>query len=253
MNDLSNKQKTGQVLGTFLFLFGFVFGLLVNIRVSWSFVEGMSFWGYPEEIYFDPSLTSEGKITQFKCPILITPNESKEVRIQVNNPMEYAIKPVVEFLESNPDPQENVARVTQTLFIEPGQKAIATFPLSIHNDKSFHIRYLRAFLHQESFYPAALTKHCGIVVFQLGGLSSSAIIILGIAIYAILMLSGFLLFKLTSKNSLSSPNRIKSGMLVLGSFMIGITLANLIVLSFVAMILIVLAVLAFFSILQHIF
>jgi len=252
MNDLSNKQKTGQVLGTFLFLFGFVFGLLLNIRVSWSFVEGMSFWGYPEEIYFDPALTSEGKISRFKCPILITPNETKEIRIQVKNPKEYAINPVLEFMESNPNTQGSIKREYRTLTIEPATTTSTTYPLSFDYKINFHIRYIRAFLHQDSITPAALTKHCGVVFFQLGELSSVAIIILGIALYTILMLSGLWLFRTNSKASNPGSDRIKNGMVVLGIFVIASTLANLLTLSFVAILLLVLTVLAFFSILQHV-
>lgn len=252
MNEFSNKQKVGQISGSILFLIGLVIGLLLNLRVSWSFVEGMSFWGYPEEIYFDPSLTSEGKITRFKCPILITPNETKEIRIQVKNPKEYPIRPVLEFVESNPNPQGSIIRESQNLSIEPDKSASTTYPLSFNNQNSFHIRYIRAFLHQDNIYPAATTKHCGVVVFQLGRLSSVAIISLGIGLYTILMLSGLWLFDKSSKAPNPGSDRIKNGMVVLGFFMIASTLANLLTLSFVAILLLVLTVLAFFSILQHV-
>ena len=252
MDEYSNKLKIRQIIGTFLFLIGFVLGLLLNIRVGWSFIEGMSFWGYPEEISFDPALTSEGKITQFNCPMLITPDETKEIQIRVKNPKEYAIQPVLEFLVSNPNPQGSILRETQNLSIEPAKTASTTYRLSFNNQNNFHIRYIRAFLHQGSIYPASLTKHCGVIIFQLGKLSSLAIISLGIALYTILMLSGLWLVHRTTSASHFSTDRIKNGMIVLGLFMLACTLANLLAWSFVAVLLLVLTVLSFFAILQQI-
>lgn len=252
MDKSSKKQKIGQISGSILFFIGFVLGLLLNIRVGWSFVEGMSFWGYPEEIYFDPALTSEGKITQFKCPMLITPDETKEIRIRVKNPKEYAIQPILEFLVSNPNPQGNIIRENQNLSIEPAKTVSTTYVLKFNNDEKFQIRYIRVFLHQDSLYPAALTKHCGVVVFQLGSLNSFAIISLGIALYALLMLSGLWLIHKNSKPSLPGSDRTKNGMVALGLFLLACTLANLLAWSFIAVLFLILTVLAFFAILQQI-
>ncbi|MHB8133936.1 MAG: hypothetical protein ACYDH1_06880 [Anaerolineaceae bacterium] len=252
MDEFSNKLKIGQISGSFLFLIGFILGLLLNIRVSWSFVEGMSFWGYPQEISFDPALTSEGKITQFKCPILIRPDETKEIRIRVKNPKKYAIQPILEFLVSNPNPQGNIIRENQNLSIEPSKTISTEYTLSFTNEKNFHIRYIRVFLHQDSIYPAALTKHCGVIVFQMGNLSSLAIISLGIALYTFLMLFGYWLFHSTSKAPFPGSDRIKNGMVVLGLFMLAISLANLMVWSFIAVLLLILTILSFFAILQQV-
>ncbi|PKO16586.1 MAG: hypothetical protein CVU39_07125 [Chloroflexi bacterium HGW-Chloroflexi-10] len=252
METLKTKQKIGLIIGSILFVAGLVLGFFFNIRLVWSFIEGMSFWGYPEVIDFDPSLPKEGMITQIKCPLLITPYESKEIRFRIKNPKEYEIKPLLEILDSNPGMEGNITRSYEEFVIEPGETIETSYAFSSRNITPNSVFFVRALLHQTGYYPASTTKHCGVLVYQVGRLPGIAIISLVIGIFLALLLSGIWIWWKNSTAYMRRSNRILNGMISLSVFLVANMVTIVLGWKIPAIILLVVTILAFFAILQHI-
>jgi hypothetical protein len=251
METLKTKQKIGLIIGSILFVAGLVLGFYLNVRLVWSFVEGMSFWGYPEVIDFDPSLPKEGMLTQIKCPLLVTPYSSKEIRFRIKNPKEYEIKPLLEILESNPGMEGNITRSYEEFVIEPGATIESSYSLSSKNNTPNSVIFVRALLHQTGYYPASTTKHCGVLIYQVGSLPGIAIIILAIGLFLTLLLSGIWMWWKNSTAYMRRSNRILNGMISLSVFLIATMVTIVLGWKIPAIILLVVMILAFFAILEH--
>ena len=160
-----------------IILFGIGLGLtlFINLLSLWVNLEGMSFWGYPEALAFDSSLTTNARLVSLKCPIILAPWETGNINVLVKNPNDEPITTWVSAHTSMPNMHENMVRDTQNAFLEP--KGKTTFYWQVNKDNIINKRTMivRVFLRLTEQHPPARTKHCGIIALDLWGLSGKTI------------------------------------------------------------------------------
>ncbi len=77
-----------RVWGLFLFLIGFVIGILLLGGIAWANLEAS---------FFDPwtSLTADEKLNTLECPLIVTPGEAVTVQVTLDNPLDNPIRRLV--------------------------------------------------------------------------------------------------------------------------------------------------------------
>jgi hypothetical protein len=163
------------VIGMLVFVAGFVLSLVFNLFILWANLEGQSFWGYPEALAFDTSLTTEARLTQLSCPLILTPGEAGQIDVTVANPNDYQVTAWVSAHISMPGLTENMLRETESTRLEPGKRTTLSWVVNARNVINNRMILFRAFLRLTENHPPARTKHCGIIVMDIGGLSGRAI------------------------------------------------------------------------------
>ena len=190
------KQKNALKLAISLivYLVGLALSLTFNTFTLWAGLEGQSFWGYPEALAYDASLTTEARISRLTCPMVITPGEVSVVKLTVSNPNDDPINAWVSAHISMPDVLENMVRELTSVPLAPGEKS--TLQWEIGQDNIIHNRMIlvRVFLRLTDLHPPSRTKHCGIIAIDLWGLSSTAIMLLSLVVGHILQVVGIWLW-----------------------------------------------------------
>ena len=174
------KNTTLLVISIIIYILGYASNMAFNSLVLWANLEGQSFWGYPEAITYDSSLTRKARISRIRCPILLTPGETGSVTIGVRNPNDYPIEAWVSTHISMPGMTENMIRDIQGIPLAPGERSTLRWEVSEENVIRDRIILVRAFLRLTDRHPPSRTNHCGIVALDLWGLSSSVVMILAL-------------------------------------------------------------------------
>lgn len=177
---MKRKYSTLIVISIILYILGFSISTAFNSLVLYANLEGQSFWGYPESIAYDSSLTREARISRVKCPVLLTPGESKTVKLTVRNPNDFPIEAWVSTHISMPDMFESMVRDLTSVPLAPGEKSTLSWEINEDNIIRNRIILTRAFLRLTDRHPPSRTSHCGIVVLDLWGLPSSVVMILAL-------------------------------------------------------------------------
>lgn len=194
------------IFGYLFFIAGMVIGLYFSGYALWVNLEGMSFWGYPESITYDPNLTAEAKISRLKCPILITEGETAKIAVTVSNPYDKATYAFLEAHISMPDKYESMIRRTRSTYLSPGEETEIRWMIDSENTIFDRMILARVFLKLTEGHPPARTQHCGIMSFNLWGLSSKQILIIIPACSLVLMLIGAYLLWHTRSNDPKKKN-----------------------------------------------
>jgi len=174
------KNTTLLVISIMIYILGYASSTSFNSLSLWANLEGQSFWGYPEAMAYDSSLTREARLSGVRCPILLTPGETGSVTIDVRNPNDYPIKAWVSTHISMPGMFENMARDLTSAALAPGERSTLRWVVSEENVIRNRMILVRAFLRLTDRHPPSRTSHCGIVVLDLWGLPSSVVMILAL-------------------------------------------------------------------------
>jgi hypothetical protein len=204
---MKNKTKLLIFLGLFLFGLGVLIGLICNAIAVWTDLEGMSFWGYPEVLTYDPTLSIDGKISSIKCPVLITPLDNAELKIKIKNPETTPIEQYLQYRLSNPSSEENMERFDQNVTLESKQIQIVTVNATVENVINRRNVLFRAYLHQSVYYPPSFTVHCGIFFVPAYNFEGWQVITLILSISIILMSLGILIWHKNRIKKLNFSNR----------------------------------------------
>lgn len=175
---MKTKNTSLIVISIIIYILGYASSTAFNSLVLLANLEGQSFWGYPEAIAYDSSLTREARMSGLRCPILLTPGKSGTVSINVRNPNDYPITAWVSAHISMPDMTENMIRDTQGVPLAPGERSILRWEVSDENVIRNHTILVRTFLRLTDRHPPSRTSHCGIISLDIWGLSSNAIMII---------------------------------------------------------------------------
>jgi hypothetical protein len=188
-------KKSNQTLGLMLFIFSMLLGFGLNALAVYSDLESMSFWGNPEGTSFDSTLEMDGRLGSLRCPVILSIQESKWIKITVKNPTDHAITPAIQASISDPTQLDNILRDKQELTLEPGGKVELTWQVGKENRLFNRVVYVRVFLFRSIHYPPSITRNCGIVMADFGDLTGNQIV--GLVFSASLggMLLGILLWR----------------------------------------------------------
>jgi hypothetical protein len=230
------------VIGLVLYLPGILASLTFNVFVLWANLEGQSFWGYPEALSFDTSLTTEARLGRLRCPMIITPNETGNLDLIVRNPNNYPIEAWISAHISKPGETENMLRDMISVPLEPGESSNLRWLVSSENVVNHSMIQARIFLRLTKAHPPARTKHCGIILVDLWGMSANTIILTALAGGFALQLAGIWLWASGWQNT-GKKNHTMRNLLIFISllvlFMTGSSLVHSWVLSLVAFLLII--------------
>lgn len=236
MGKMHKTQKFGQAVGILIFGLSILIGTAFNLRVAYAYLDLLSFWGYPEVIPYDYSADNgEFSPSGFHCPQLLTPGETKEVAIRITNKSDQLIQPIIQILASEPGYQESYTRLKEEFTLQPGETKEFTQALSADSSLIAYDIKVRIFLALNRELPASMTRHCPVMVYQVGDLTGTQILVLLSAVTLVLSLSGIGLFWRYSSNEIRR-NRLSIKWLVGVAVFMGISmLLNLLELYFLAL------------------
>lgn len=242
-------RKLALIMGIILFVLGIVFGLIINSLPVLSNIQGMSLWGTPNLVSFDPTLEKEGVIDYIHCPLLITPNEEKQIKVFIRNSTDVEINQSLLFIASDPIINAGYLSDHEKLALEPNELVNVSRPLLLHEITGNHLISIRVFLFQDKSTIASSTRHCGILLYQVGNLNGNQIIFLAIGLFMILTTGGMILWWFTSQ-SYQRPRLINRLLWISGALSIGLTI-HLFRWQFLAIIWLILSILIIVSIIEE--
>ncbi|MFU8826349.1 MAG: hypothetical protein ACNA70_02545 [Brevefilum sp.] len=194
---MKHKLLYLSILSLLVFLLGLAASLTLNTFILWANLEGQSFWGYPEALTFDSSLTTAARLSSLRCPVILTSGEAGTVDVKVRNPNDYPIEAWVSAHISKPGEDENMVRDLQGVPLSQGESAHLRWAVTRDNVIRNRMIIARVFLRLTERHPPARTKHCGILLVDLGGLSGRSITLLALVGGHVLQAGGILLWQHT--------------------------------------------------------
>jgi len=224
---MKNKYSHKLLIGLVLFILGLTISLIFNIFVLWANLEGMSFWGYPEALAFDSSLTAEARISSLRCPVILASGESGTVAITVRNPNDYPIEAWISAHISMLGMEENMLRELKSAPLAPGEKTTLRWEVSEQNKNNNGMILARVFLRLTERHPPARTRHCGIMTVDLWGLSSGLILALALLGGHILQGAGIWIWGQVKRQSTKEDYFTRNVMITMSIFSFLMTLGSL--------------------------
>jgi hypothetical protein len=225
MMKIKNSHKL--FVSLVVFILGLAISLAFNVFVLWANLEGMSFWGYPEALAFDSSLTTEARLTSLSCPVILAPGESGTVAVTVRNPNDYPIEAWISAHISMLGMEENMLRELRSAPLEPGEKTTLRWEVSEQNKNNSGMILTRVFLRLTEFHPPARTRHCGIVTIDLWGLSSGLITSAALVGGHILQGAGIWMWGQVKRKSTKEDYFTRNVMIAMSIFSLLMTLGSL--------------------------
>lgn len=251
---MATHNKFILFIGMTIFLLALLLGLAFNAAASYTDLEGMSFWGSPEGTSFDSTLDTDGELGSLRCPVIMAADETKTVSITVHNPKNFAIQPSLQATLSDPTVWDNALRDKQAISLQPGEKK--TFSWQVNGEKNLvfnRVILVRVFLFQSPYHPPSLTRHCGILVTEVGDLSGNQLV----SLVTIISLGGMLLGILLWYNNIPRRTRRDNRGLSIMASLMGLTavtiLTNLLGWMVGAGMLLILTLLLFLAIMETLF
>ncbi len=224
---MKTKNTTLLVISIIIYILGYASSTAFNSLVLWANLEGQSFWGYPEAIAYDSSLTREARMSGLRCPILLTPGKSGTVSINVSNPNDYPITAWVSAHISMPDMTENMIRDTQGVNLAPGERSTLRWEVSGENVIRNRTILVRTFLRLTDRHPPSRTTHCGIISLDIWGLPSNTIMLVALVGGHLLQAFGIWMLWQTSLKMRKRKNFVGNVFLALSIFSVFMTVGSL--------------------------
>ncbi len=248
---MNSRNKLPLVTGIILFILGIVFGLMLNLLPVLSNMQGMSLWGIPEIVPFDPTLEKESYIDLIHCPLVITPYEEKPIQVYIRNRRGENISQNVLFIASGPFLRPGTPSFQEKLMLKPNETIKVSRSLVIDQKSDAHFLAVRVFLFQEKSPVAFFTRHCGVLLYKIGHLQGDQIVLLAIGLFLILTVGGMILWQRSSlATQIESPRLLNRLLLISGSQAIGLAI-NLARWQFLANVWLVLSILLTLSIIEE--
>ncbi len=254
----NHRNKSSQhifmsIVSLLLFTTGLILNLLFNSLVTWSSIEGMAFWGYPESIAYDNTLTTEASISRLRCPTVLSPGEIGWAKLTISNPNNHPIRTWISAHISQAGRSENMVRRTRSLSLSPGTASEMVWQVTDENTIFDRMILVRVFLRLTENHPPSRTQHCGILFLDLVGLTGTQILWIAVLGSLILQLLGIILWRrawpiIQVKENLAL-------ILILGMFLLSLiaTIGSVFSLWFLSLIGLILIPLLLFSILGYYF
>jgi hypothetical protein len=233
---MQNKQKTYRIHSVAFFVVGLLLGL-----VLW----GGTTWADLEASLFDSLIGAGERNNDLACPLIITGNETGQVRLKINNPLTRKVEQAVRFHVSDGSPFD-LLEDTRTIPLDPGQTTYADWNIYSEEAAWGHFILVRTYLFASYPVPSR-TSTCGVLLINLDPVSGSELTIFAIAASLLSMFIGIGLWAihnrpLTGKNGWAFRLMLTLGLLTVCGFIF-----TLFSLWFVAALLFVFTVLAIIS------
>lgn len=244
------KQTFLTILGMAIFAIGFIVAFAFNAKAVWTDLEGMSFWGYPEVTSYDHTIEGDVDITNFNCPILITPRDEGVANYSLRNRQAFVAKPIIQLHVSDPGEVEGIFRESFQVSFLPKETQAFNTTISKANNLPDNRIFIRLFLRQGVGQPPYATKHCGVLFFDAGRFSGNQLVIFVITLSSVLMFTGIFLHLLDKMRHNDSSNKIMGFLIFLGVLSLSGFILNLAGFWVISSVFLILSVLLFVSIVE---
>ena len=164
---MSKTQKTLQVLSILLFSIGLLFGLILWGGSAWADLEGY---------LFDPGLPAEQRLSNIRCPLVITSDEIGLVSMVFNNPVDRPLKQSVRARVSYGFVTQ-MKEINTTLEMEPFETRELAWEVSPTEAAWNRLVLVRLYMFRSAPLPSR-TATCGILVLDLPGMTGSQVVTL---------------------------------------------------------------------------
>lgn len=244
---MKTKQTVLIILSVIIYFLGFLASTAFNSLALLANLEGQSFWGYPEAIAYDSSLTRQARTSGLRCPILLTPGVTGTVSINVSNPNDFPIKAWVSAHISNPDMSENMMRDIQGVPLDPGERSTLRWEVSQENVIRNRNILVRTFLRLTDRHPPSRTTHCGIISLDIWGLSNITIMTIALVGGHLFQVLGIVLLWQVRQKMGKRSHFVRNVFIALSVFSVFMTVASLLHSWVLGMISLLLALLLLFT------
>ncbi len=224
---MRTKNSVLLFISLILFSGGLIISLIFNGLVLWVNTEALSFWGYPESLAYDSTLTTRARISRLNCPVIITPGETGTIRLRVTNTQDKPITAWISTHLSMPGQLENMVRETSPVPLEPGEKSTLTYQVTTENTIFNRMVLARVFLRLSEIHPPSRTQNCGILAIELGRLSGTHILVAAVGSSLVMMGAGVYLWNHASSVKIKQENLMLKLMIGLSFFALVATIGSL--------------------------
>ena len=185
--------------------------LAIGILVGTALV-GIATWGDMETVLFFPPSTADKDLSNLRCPILISSQETGTVYVNYNNSSTFDATPIVVVTIS-----QGSTMITDDFTSHPTVPAGTTQKLSwavVPAEAAYrgHLILMRVLINRSYPLPSR-SGTCGIVVLNLGGLSGEEVVYGGFLVSILFMLAGSIWLLSTRKSFPGQRDTLRGGVL----------------------------------------
>ncbi len=195
------RKKTFTGLGGLLLFLGILTGF---------FICSLIVWGDLEATLFTDGINGDSRIGSLHCPVLITPNETGTIFVNIKNPSDYDSN---RFLRASiSEGFANLIRESKEIVPIPANSKVKVEWKIYPEDAVFNrIVFFRLFVPSKYPYPS-MSGRCGVIKLDIPWLSGKQILAVSSLAGLLLFISGTMLFEHgihMNANSLSPKIRIR--------------------------------------------
>ena len=219
------KRKGYLIFGLILFVLGYIFTFAFSAVAVWSDLEGMSFWGNPEVVNYDPTIEGKFKISQLDCPILLTNSEQTDVRISVRNVNKIGSTEILQTNLSFPTEDQGLVRNYASMVLDAKKMEIVSINVGPENVTNRNYIFVRSYLLTRDGQPPYETNHCGIKIVNAPNLTGNQIVIGTLFLGSMLMILGIILWHSGSSIEMRRFNKTRNLLIAMAALVLisGIT------------------------------
>ena len=219
------KKKRILIVGLTLFILGYILSFAFSSVAVWSDLEGMSFWGNPEVVNYDPTIDGNFRISQLDCPIILTRSEQAEVRISVRNVKKIDTTEILQTNISVPAEDQGLMRNYSPITLDTKKMGLVSFKIGPENVTNRNYIFIRSYLLTKEGQPPYETNHCGIKIVNIPNLTGNQIVIGTLVLSSILMILGIFLWHTGSSREMRRFNKTRNLLIAMATLIMisGIT------------------------------
>ncbi|NSW52115.1 MAG: hypothetical protein HPY85_06390 [Anaerolineae bacterium] len=213
---MNRHHKLFAILGVILFSLGILIGMAFLAITTWGNLEAVGFY---------PSTTAEGKLNSVRCPVFLTLDETATISARFHNETENTIRPTVSTILSRGF-ITYTEEFRETIQLEPGDSYVMRWDIN-HDDAVYKMFVMARVVLLNSYPLEDLQAVCAVYVLNTTFLDGSAILILSLVSYAVLVGGGVVLWKKFSLYGPEANKHATRGILVLMTVVTTGIIANL--------------------------
>lgn len=215
---MKNRNTFWNLLGVFIFVAGFLIGMLFIGLTVWSDLEGNAFWGLTEAATYDSQVAMDARLRGLACPQLLTRQETGTVIASLENPLDEPINVNLQTDFSSPTASMEAIQDHQQFQLDPQEQRQLSWTVGMENLKFDRLILVRTYLIDPILRVPVRTAHCGILVIDTNQLTSHQMVLISIISSLSMMVVGiglWIIGKLPLKNRRSTFSMIALALLTL--------------------------------------
>lgn len=246
------KKNGLLIFGMFLFIIGYIISFTFSALAVWADLEGMSFWGNPEVVSFDPTIEGSFKFAQLDCPIMMTPSETLDVTTIIQNTKKFDASEVLQVNISLPGEDQDLVREYTDISLDAKGNEAITWQVSQKNVTGRNYIFIRAYLLTRDGQPPYETNHCGIRIVNTPNLKGNQIELAALGISSLIMVLGIISWHRGSSISMRRFNKTLKLLVAMGLLVTISSLSNYTGIWLISALLLILSLLLVLSVVESV-